>query len=176
MILPSKCKKSPVSSCLTPSFVPATLHTMYMLKFSRYDCPGCDKKWFFETIEDIEIFVKDAYPKFPEAVWPMNCEFYPNGLHIYECVGRNPVLKMKSMVDTNDFEYEMPQCFSPEVETVAKLIYDLQGIIDIIEDGGEYHWPLDQITPRVDKEDLATTVFHPIRIARMGGPDWLEAV
>jgi len=148
---------------------------MYMLKFSRYDCPGCDKKWFFDTIEEIETFVKNAYPKFPEAVWPMNCGFYPNGLHIYDCVGRNPILKMKSMVDTNDFEHEMPACFSPEVETVAKLIYELQGIVDLTEDG-EYQWPLQQITPRVDKEDLVTTVFQPDRMMRMGGQKWIDYV
>ena len=37
-----------------------------MIKFSRYDCPGCDKKWFFKTIKEIESFINDAYPKFPE--------------------------------------------------------------------------------------------------------------
>jgi hypothetical protein len=148
---------------------------MYMLKFSRYDCPGCDKKWFFDTIEGIESFIKDAYPKFPEAVWTRGESFYPNGLSIYECVGRNPILKMRSMVDAHDFDYEMPVCLSPEVENVGKLIYNLQGIIDLIDDG-EYEWPLDQITPRVDKEDLVKTVFHPSRMVRMGGPEWLECV
>jgi hypothetical protein len=113
---------------------------MYMLKFSRYDCPGCDKKWFFENIEKIEAFIKAAYPKFPVAEWPQDNGFYPNGLSIFECIGRNPNLKMRSMVETHDFDYEMPECLSPEVETVAKLIYDLQGIVDLIEDG-EYQWP-----------------------------------
>ena len=148
---------------------------MYMLKFSRYDCPGCDKKWFFDTIEGIESFIKNAYPKFPEAVWSRGESFYPNGLSIYECVGRNPVLKMRSMVDVHDFDYEMPVCLSPEVENVGKLIYTLQGIIDAIDDG-EYQWPLDQITPRVDKEELVKTVFHPGRAERMGGLEWLECV
>jgi hypothetical protein len=58
---------------------------------------------------------------------------------------------------------------------VAKLIYDLQGIVDAMEDG-EYQWPLDQIIPRVDKEDLVKTVFQPDRMVRMGGPEWLECV
>jgi hypothetical protein len=70
----------------------------------------------------------------------------------------------------------MPVCLSPEVETVAKLIYDLQGIINTLEEGEEYEWPLDQITPRVDKEDLVKTVFHPDRMVKMGGIEWLEAV
>jgi hypothetical protein len=148
---------------------------MFMLKFSRYDCPGCDRKWFFETIEELEAFIKDVYPKFPETEWQHGREFYPNGLSIYECVGRNPVLKMRSMVDVHDFDYEMPVCLSPEVENVGKLIYTLQGIIDAIDDG-EYQWPLDQITPRVDKEELVKTVFHPGRAERMGGPEWLESV
>jgi len=149
---------------------------MYMLEFSRYDCPGCDAKWFFDSIEETETFIKDSYPKFPEAVWPQDCKFYPNGLDIYECIGRTQTLLMRSMVDANDFDCEMPVCFSTEVEPVAKLIYDLQGIIDIIEDGGEYQWPLDQITPRVDKEDLVKTVFNPTRVMSMGGPEWLECV
>ena len=149
---------------------------MYLLKFARYDCPGCDKKWFFETIGEIESFIKDAYPKFPEAEWRHGHEFYPNGLHVYECVGRNPVLKLNSMVEVHDFDYEMPECLSPEFETIAKLIYDLQGIIDLLEDGGEYQWPLEQITPRVDKEDLVKTVFQPDRTVRMGGLEWLECV
>jgi hypothetical protein len=106
---------------------------MFMLKFSRYDCPGCDKKWFFETIGEIETFVKDAYPK--SHVWPSNCEFYPNGLRIYECIGRNPVLKLKSMFDTSEFGDEMPVALVPEVNTVAKLIYDLQVIVDKIQEG-----------------------------------------
>ena len=148
---------------------------MYMLQFSRYDCPGCDRKWFFETIGEIETFIKDAYPKFPDATWRHGNEFYPNGLSICECVGRYPVLKMWSMVDAHDFDYEMPDYLSPEFETAAKLIYDLQGIVDAMEEG-EYQWPLDQITPRVDKEDLVTTVFQPDRMLRMGGPDWLECV
>ena len=149
--------------------------TMYLLKFSRYDCPGCDKKWFFETIEEIEAFIRSAYPKFPVAEWNADQWFYPNGLSISECIGRNPVLKMKSMVAAHDFEYEMPVCLSSQFETVARLIYDLQGIVDRIEDG-EYEWPLDQITPRADLEDLTKTVFHPTRIERMGGPEWLECV
>jgi hypothetical protein len=148
---------------------------MFMLQFSRYDCPGCDKKWFFETIGEIESFIKDAYPKFPEAEWRHGHEFYPNGLSIYECVGRNPVLKMRSMVDSNDFEYEEPMCLSTKVEFVAQLIYRMQGIVDAMEDG-EYQWPLDQIIPRVDKEDLVKTVFQPDRMVRMGGPEWLECV
>jgi hypothetical protein len=149
---------------------------MFMLKFSRYDCPGCDKKWFFGTIEEIETFIKDAYPKFPEAVWTRGNEFYPNGLSIYECKGRSPILKLKSMIDAHDFEYEMPGCPWTKFKTVAKLIYDLQGIVDNIEDGGEYQWPLEQITPRVDKEDLVKTVFKPDRMTRMGGLEWLECV
>jgi len=149
---------------------------MYMLKFSRYDCPGCDKKWFFETIEEIETFIKDAYPKFPEAVWARGDEFFPNGLSIYACTGRNPVLKMQSMYDGQDSEYEMPECRSPHLKTVAKLIYDLQGIVDLVDDGGDYQWPLEKITPRVDKEDLVKAVFHPDRMVRMGGFEWLECV
>jgi hypothetical protein len=145
-------------------------HTMYLLKFSRYDCPGCDRKWFFETIKDLETFLKDVYPKFPETEWRHGHEFYPNGLSIYECV-----LKMRSMVETHDFAYEMSESLSPQVNTVAKLIYDLQGIVDAMEDG-EYQWPLDQIIPRVDKEDLVKTVFQPDRMVRMGGPEWLECV
>jgi hypothetical protein len=145
-------------------------HTMYMLKFSRYDCPGCDRKWFFETIKDLETFLKDVYPKFPETEWRHGHEFYPNGLSIYECV-----LKMRSMVETHDFAYEMSESLSPQVNTVAKLIYDLQGIVDAMEDGG-YQWPLDKITPRVDKEELVKTVFNPNRMMRMGGPEWLECV
>ena len=149
---------------------------MYMLKFSRYDCPGCDKKWFFETIEEIETFIKAAYPKFPEAVWTRGHEFYPDGLSIYACTGRFPVLKMQSMDDGQDSGYEMPECLCPEVKAVAKLIYDLHVIVYLVEDGGEYQWPLDQITPRVDKEDLVKTVFHPDRMVRMGGFEWLECV
>jgi hypothetical protein len=148
---------------------------MFMLKFSRYDCPGCDRKWFFETVGEIETFIKDAYPKFPEAEWQHGNEFYPNGLSIYECVGRNPVLKLNSMVETHDFDYEMPVYLSPEFETAARLIYELQGIVDAMDDG-EYEWPLEQITPRVDKEDLVKTVFQPERAERMGGPEWLEIV
>jgi hypothetical protein len=79
------------------------------------------------------------------------------------------------MVDSNDFEYEMPMCLYPEFETAAKLIYRMQGIVDAMEDG-EHQWPLDQITPRVDKEDLVTTVFNPDRAMRMGGPEWLDCV
>ena len=45
--------------------------------------------------------------------------------------------------------------------------------MDLFEDGGDYQWPIDQITPRVDKEDLVKTVFQP---DRMGGPEWLECV
>jgi hypothetical protein len=51
----------------------------------------------------------------------------------------------------------------------------MQGIVDAMEDG-EYQWPLEQITPRVDKEDLVKTVFQPERAERMGGPEWLEIV
>ena len=84
---------------------------------------------------------------------------------------------MMSMVEVHDFEYKMPE-FNPSagVETVAKLIYDLQGIVDLVEDGGYYQWPLEQITHRVDKEDLVKTVFQPDRMMRMGGPEWLECV
>ena len=148
---------------------------MFMLQFSRYDCTGCDKKWFFDTVGEIETFINEAYPKFPETEWRHGHEFYPNGLSIYECVGRNPVLKMMSMVESHDFAYEMSECLSPQVNTVAKLIYELQGIVDAMEDGG-YQWPLDKITPRVDKEELVKTVFNPNRMMRMGGPEWLECV
>jgi hypothetical protein len=51
----------------------------------------------------------------------------------------------------------------------------MQGIVDAMEDGG-YQWPLDKITPRVDKEELVKTVFNPNRMMRMGGPEWLECV
>ena len=148
-----------------------------MLEFSRYDCPGCDAKWFFDSIEDIETFIKDCYPKFPEAVWPQD-SFYPNGLSISEIVGRKPVLKMRSICDCCEAGdlMSMPVWSSTEFKTVARLIYDLQGIIDTIEDGGEYQWPLDQITPRVDKEDLVKTVFNPTRVMSMGGPEWLECM
>lgn len=154
---------------------------MYLLEFSRHDCPGCDQKWFFDTIEEIEAFIKDAYPKFPVAEWSQNGKFYPDGLWIYEIVGRNLVLVLRSMNDSwleddNPELWEMPKCSSPEVETVAKLIYDLQGIINTLEEGEEYEWPLDQIIPRIDKEDLVKTVFHPDRMVKMGGVEWLEAV
>jgi hypothetical protein len=149
---------------------------MYLLQFSRYDCPGCNKMWCFSTIEELESFVRDACPKFPETTWKPRNGFYPNGLSISEVVGRKQVLRMRSMVDAHDFEHEMPECFCAEVEPVAKLIYEAQGIVDIIDDEGEYRWPLDQIPPRVDKEDLVKTVFHPTRISRMGGTDWLECV
>ena len=148
---------------------------MYLLQFSRYDCPGCDKLWYFDTLKELETFIKDAYPKFPETEWQHGREFYPNGLSISEVVGHKQVLRMRSMVDSNDFEYEEPMCLSTKVEFVAQLIYRMQGIVDAMEDG-EYQWPLDQITPRVDKEDLVKTVFHPGRIVRMGGSDWLECV
>ena len=165
----------PLPRPLTPlRLPPKNCPTMFLLEFSRYDCPGCDRKWFFDTIEEIEAFIKEAYPKFPVAEWPSDCQFYPNGLNIYNCIGRTPILLMASMVDSHDFEYKMPPCFSTKVETVAKLIYDLQGIINTLEEGGEYEWPLDQITPRVDKEDLVKTVFHPVRMVKMGG--WLECV
>lgn len=150
---------------------------MYLLQFSRYDCPGCHKTWCFDTIGEIETFVKDACPKFPETTWNPRHGFYPNGLSIYQIVGRKQVLKMRSMVDAHDFDYEMPECLSPEVESVAKIIYESQGIVDAMDDfGDEYKWPLEYITPRVDKEDLVKAVFHPDRIARMGGPEWLETV
>lgn len=148
---------------------------MYMLKFSRYDCPGCDRKWFFETIGEIEAFIKEAYPKFPVDEWLHGHEYYPNGLSIYECVGRNPVLKMRSMVEVHDFDYDMPECLCPEVATVAGLIFELQRIVDLMEEG-EYQWPLDQITPHADKEDLVQAVFKPDRVVRMGGSEWLETV
>jgi len=157
---------------------PQNRPTMYLLEFSRYDCPGCDRKWFFDSIEEIEAFIKDAYPKFPVAEYTRGNDFYPNGLWIYEIVGRDPVLKMRSMYDRyeeDDF-MSMPVCFSPKVTTVAKLIYDLQVIIDHLEEGGAYQWPLDQIIPRVDKEDLVKTVFRPVRVVRMGGVEWLESV
>jgi len=126
---------------------------MYLLKFSRYDCPGCDRSWYFDTLTELESFVKDAYPKFPETEWRHGHEFYPNGLSIYEVIGQKAVLKMRSMVDSNDFEYEEPMCLSTKVEFVAQLIYRMQGIVDAMDEG-EYEWPLEQITPRVDKEDL----------------------
>lgn len=148
---------------------------MYLLKFSRYDCPGCDREWFFDSVEEIESFIKDAYPKFPETEWKHGHEFYPNGLSIYEVVGGKPLLKMRSMVDSNDFEYEEPMCLSTKVQFVAQLIYRMQGIVDLMEEG-EYQWPLDHITPRVNKEDLVMTVFNPERVMKMGGRDWLECV
>lgn len=115
---------------------------MYLLQFSRYDCPGCNKKWYFETIEELESFLKDACPKFPETVWEARHGFYPNGLSIFEIVRGKQVLKMRSMVEVHDFDYEMPECLSPEVEAVAKFIYDSQGIVDMMDDmGGEYTWP-----------------------------------
>jgi hypothetical protein len=82
---------------------------------------------------------------------------------------------MMSMVESHDFAYEMSESLSPQVNTVAKLIYELQGIVDAMDDG-EYQWPLEQITPRVDKEDLVKTVFSPNRVAVMGGTEWLECV
>ena len=115
---------------------------MYMLHFSRYDCPGCDKMWWFTTMGDLESFIKAAYPKYPVAEWNADQWFYPNGLSIRKCVGNNQDLVLRSMVDVHDFEYGMPECLSPEVETVAKLIYDLQVIVDLIEDG-DYEWPLE---------------------------------
>ena len=118
----------------------ATRPAMYLLHFSRYDCPGCDKMWWFTTMGDLESFIKAAYPKYPVAEWPPDRGFYPNGLSIRKCTGNNQDLILRSMVDVHDFEYDMPECLSPEVETVAKLIYDLQGIVDLIEDG-EYAWP-----------------------------------
>jgi hypothetical protein len=148
---------------------------MYMLKFSRYDCPGCDRSWYFDTLTELESFVKDAYPKFPETEWRHGHEFYPNGLSIYEVIGQKAVLKMRSMVDSNDFEYEEPMCLSTKVEFVAQLIYRMQGIVDAMDDG-EYQWPLDQITPRVDKESLVAAVFHPGRVEKLGGLGWLECV
>lgn len=148
---------------------------MFMLKFSRYDCPGCDRSWYFDTLKELEVFVKDAYPKFPETEWKHGHEFYPNGLSIYECIGRTPVLKMRSMVESHDFDYEIPEFLFSQFETVSKLIYELQGIVDAIQDG-EYKWPLDQVTPRVDKEELVQAVFKPDRMMRMGGPEWLECV
>jgi len=148
---------------------------MYLLKFSRYDCPGCDKLWYFSTIKELETFVWEDCPKFPDTEWRPRHGFYPNGLSIYEIVGRKQVLRMKSMVDVHDFDYGMPECYSAEVEPLAKLIYDSQIIVDAMQDG-EHKWPLEQITSRVDKEDLAKTVFSPNRIARMGGLEWLECV
>ena len=142
---------------------------MYMLEFSRDDCPN--KTWFFDTIEEIETFVKDKYPKFPDAVWPREYGFYPNGLRICQVGGRQRVLKMRSMAET----HEMPECLCQEVETLARLIYNLQGIVDSIE-GGVYEWPLDQITPRVDKEELLEVVFHPDRMMKMGGREWLQCM
>jgi hypothetical protein len=124
---------------------------MYLLEFSRHDCPGCDQKWFFDTIEEIEAFIKDAYPKFPVAEWSQNGKFYPDGLWIYEIVGRNLVLVIRSMYDS------WLEDDKPELWEMPK-------------------WPLDQIIPRVDKEDLVKTVFHPDRMVKMGGVEWLESV
>jgi hypothetical protein len=145
---------------------------MYKLAFSRYDCPGCDTWWYFESIEDIEKFILDAYPKFPVAEWPIDCTFYPNGLSIYKCVGNVHVMMMRSMVES----LMGPEALCIETDRVAKLIYDLQLIVDKIEEGQEYEWPIDQIVPRVDKEDLAKTVFHPRRVEKMGGFEWVDAV
>jgi hypothetical protein len=69
-----------------------------------------------------------------------------------------------------------PEALCIETDKVAKLIYDLQIIVDQLEDGGEYEWPIDQIVPRVDKEELAKTVFHPRRVEKMGGFEWVDAV
>jgi hypothetical protein len=163
---------------------------MYILDFSRYDCPGCDAQWFFDSIEDIEAFIQDAYPKFPVAEWPTDCQFYPNGLSIWEVIesedlgcevkvypgGKYEVLMMRSMIETHDYDYHPPESLCAETDKVAKLIYDLQGIIDKLEEGEEYVWPIEQIVPQVDKEDLVKTVFHPIRVENMGGPAWLECV
>jgi hypothetical protein len=149
---------------------------MYKLVFSRYDCPGCDTWWYFESIENIENFILDSYPKFPVAEWPINCTFYPNGLSIYKCVGNVHVMMMRSMIDSHDFETLMPEALCIETDKVAKLIYDLQIIIDKLEDGQEYEWPIDQSVPRVDKEELVKTVFHPSRVEKMGGFEWVDAV
>jgi hypothetical protein len=148
---------------------------MYKLAFSRYDCPGCDTWWYFESIENIEKFILDAYPKFPVAEWPINCTFYPNGLSIYKCVGNVHVMMMRSMINSHDYKSEFPEALCIETDKVAKLIYDLQLIVDKIEDG-EYEWPIEQIVPRVDKEDLVKTVFHPRRVEKMGGFEWVDAV
>jgi hypothetical protein len=149
---------------------------MYELAFSRYDCPGCDTWWYFESIQDIEEFIKDAYPKFPVAEWPIDCKFYPNGLSIYKIVGQAHVMMLRSMVASHDFESFMPESYCVESDEVAKLIYDLQIIVDQLEEGQEYEWPIDQIVPRVDKEELAKTVFHPSRVEKMGGFEWIECV
>ena len=108
---------------------------MYLLEFSRTDCPGCDGKWFFETIEEIETFINDEivenYTDPPK--------FYADGLWIYEIIGRNPTLLMRSMYDVmEDAEWTgdgwlMPECKSPKVETVAKLIYDLHCLSVYVE-------------------------------------------
>jgi len=149
---------------------------MYKLAFPRYDCPGCLTWWYFESIEDIEKFILDMYPKFPVADWPIDRTFYPNGLSIYKCVGNMHVMMMRSMIDSHDFESAMPEALCIETDKVAKLIYDLQVIIEKLEDGEEYEWPIDQIVPRVDKEELAKTVFHPSRVEKMGGFEWVDAV
>lgn len=157
----------------------------YTLEFSRYDCPGCDYKWYFESIEEIEKFILDSYPKFPVAEWPSDCKFYPNGLRIWKNVPGNDdgkyhpvydVLMMRSMAELPSDYPSMPESLGEATDKVAKLIYDLQVIIDILEDGGEYEWPIEQIVPRVDKEDLVKTVFHPSRVMKMGGFEWIECV
>jgi len=160
-------------------------YTMYTLEFSRFDWFGCDLKWEFESIEEIEKFIKDSYPKFPVAEWPSDCKFYPNGLSIWKNVPGNDdgkyhevydVILMRSMAESPDDYPSMPDSLNEATDKVAKLIYDLQLIIDNLEEGGEYEWPIDQIVPRVDKEELVKAVFHPSRVMKMGGPEWLECV
>jgi hypothetical protein len=160
---------------------------MYTLTFSRYDCPGCDYSWYFDTIEEIEYFIKESYPKFPVAEWPLDCKFYPNGLSIWKNVPGDvvynglyrevyDVMVMESMVDAHDFSCLPPKSLYAETDKIAQLIYDLQIIVDKLEDGEEYEWPIDQIVPRVDKEELVKTVFHPSRVMKMGGFEWIECV
>jgi len=71
---------------------------------------------------------------------------------------------MRSMVES----LMGPEVLCIETDKVAKLIYDLQVIIEKLEDDQEHEWPIDQIVPRVDKE-MAKTVFNPRRVEKMGG-------
>lgn len=133
-----------------------------VLEFSRYDFPDCETRWYFESIKEIEEFILKWYPVPPIPQWYGSDEFYPNGLRIYEIEEykdviplrgehdskiiriRDPdpkkVIRMHSMVDVYDFEYGMPLYTSPEYANVAKLIYDLQIIVDQIEEG-VYEFP-----------------------------------
>jgi hypothetical protein len=97
-------------------------------------------RWYFESIKEIEDFILKWYPVAPILDWFGSDEFYPNGLRIYEILDGKEIIRMHSMVDDHDFEYGMPMFTSPEYANVAKLIYDLQIIIDQIEEG-VYEFP-----------------------------------